>query len=83
MRSHGSISGDLHALEKVLGRIRHAHEICNEQMQVVYEAGSCGYVIVRPLRQLGIDCVAVAPSIIPKMRDNEVKTDKRARTVAY
>ena len=26
VRSHGSISGDLHALEKVLGRIRHAHE---------------------------------------------------------
>ena len=53
-RSHGSISGDLHALEKVLGRIRHAHEIGNEQMRVVYEAGPCGYVIVRRLRQLGM-----------------------------
>ena len=81
MRSHGSISGDLHALEKLLGRIQHAHEIGNEQMRVVYEAGPCGYVIVRRLRQLGIDCVAVASSMIPKMPGNEVKTDKRARTV--
>ena len=66
----------------MLGRIRHAHEIGNEQMRVVYEAGPCGYVMVRRLRQLCIDCVAVAPSMIPKMRGNEVKTDKRARTVA-
>ena len=80
VRSHGSISGDLHALEKVLGRIRHAHEICNEQMRVVYEAGPCGYVIMRRLRQLGIDCVVIAPSIIPKMPIDEMKTDKRART---
>ena len=82
VRSHGSISGDLHALEKLLGRIRHAHEIGNEQMRVVYEAGPCGYVIVRRLRQLGIDCVVIAPSMIPKMPGNELKTDKRARTVA-
>ena len=80
MRSHGSISGDLHALEKVLGRTRHAHEIGNEQMRVIYEAGPCGYVIVRRLRQLGIDCVVIAPSIIPKMPIDEMKTDKRART---
>ena len=82
VRSHGSISGDLYALEKVLGRIRHAHEICKEQMRAVYEAGPCGYMIVRRLRQLGIDCVVIAPSMIPKMPGNEVKTDKRARTVA-
>ena len=82
VRSHGSISGDLHALEKVLGRIWHAHEIGNEQMRVVYEAGPCGHAIVRRLQQLGIDCVAVAPSMIPKMRGSEVKTDRRALTVA-
>ena len=67
---------------RVLGRIRHAQEIGNEQMRVVYEAGPCGYVIVRPLRQLGIDCVVIAPSMIPKMRGDEVKTDRRVLTVA-
>ena len=82
MRSHGSISGDLHALEKVLGRIRHAHEIGNGQMRVVYEAGPCGYVIVRRPQQLGIDCVIIAPSMIPKMSGDELETDKRARTGA-
>ena len=51
-------------------------------MRVVYEAGPRGYVIVRRLRQLGIDCVVIAPSMIPNMRGNEVKTDKRVRTVA-
>ena len=80
--SHGSISGDLHALENVLGRIRHAPEIGTEQMRVVYEAGPCGYVIVRRLRQLGIDCVVIAPSMIPKTHGSEVKTDRRERTVA-
>ena len=79
VRSHGSISGDLHALEKVLGRIRHAHKIGNEQLRVVYEADPCGYVIVRRLRQLGIGCVVIAPSIITKMPIDEMKTDKRAR----
>ena len=82
VRSHGSISGELHALEKVFGRIRHAHEIGNEQMRVVYEAGPCGYVIVRRLRHLSIDCVVIAPSMIPKMSGDKVKTDKRALTVA-
>ena len=81
VRSHGSISGDLHALEKVLGRIRHAHEIGNEQLRAVYEAGPCGYVIVRRLRQLGIDCVVIAHSMIPRMLGDKVKTDKRALTV--
>ena len=81
VRSHGSISGDLHAREKVLGRIRDAHEIGNEQMRVVYEAGPCGYVIVRRLRNLGIDCVVIAHSMIPRMLGDKVKTDKRALTV--
>ena len=40
----------------------------------------CGYVIVRRLRQLGIDCVVIAPSIMPKMPIDEMKTDKRERT---
>ena len=36
-------------------------------------------MIVRRLRQLGIGCVVIAPSIIPKMPIDEMKTDKRAR----
>ena len=83
VRSYGSISGDLQALEKLLGRICKAHGITKEQLRVVYEAGPCGYVIVRRLHQLGIDCIVVAPSMIPKKSGDKVKTDKRdARKLA-
>ncbi|MEA3212442.1 MAG: transposase [Chthoniobacter sp.] len=77
IRSLGSMSHDLHALEKLLARLRKAHGVGKEQLRVVYEAGPCGYVIARRLAQLGIDCVVVAPSLIPKKSGERVKTDRR------
>jgi transposase len=47
---------------------------------VCYEAGPCGYVIYRQLAKLGIDCVVVAPSMIPKKPGDRVKTDRRDAT---
>jgi len=44
-------------------------------LHVCYEASGCGYSIYRKLTRLGIDCIVVAPSLIPT--DNKkVKTDK-------
>jgi transposase len=77
VRAFGSISGDLHAVEKLLAKIRKVHGIENAQLRVIYEAGPCGYAIVRRLRQLGVDCIVVAPSLIPKKSGDRVKTDKR------
>jgi transposase len=34
-------------------------------LSVCYEAGACGYVVCRQLMALGIECVVVAPTLIP------------------
>jgi transposase len=47
------------------------------QVQVVYEAGPCGYEIYRLCQKLGIDCMVAAPSLIPRKPGERVKTDKR------
>ena len=43
----------------------------------VYEAGPCGYNIYRSLKDKGIDCVVIAPSLIPKKSGDRIKTDRR------
>ncbi len=81
VRLHGTISNDLHALEKVLRKIARAHG--GADLEVCYEAGPCGFGIARRLAQLKIACVVVAPSMIPKCAGDRVKTDKRdARKLA-
>ena len=81
VRLFGSISSDIDRLEKALGRIRKAHP--NAQVEVAYEAGPCGFVIARRLKQLGVPCLVAAPSLIPKQPGSPFKTDKRdARTIA-
>jgi transposase len=77
VRSFGSVSGDLLALERVLARICKAHEMEKSQLRGVYEAGPCGFVIARRLEQLGIACIVIAPSMIPEKSGDRVKTDKR------
>ena len=47
------------------------------ELHCVYEAGPCGYVIYRRLKQLGIDCQVVAPSLIPRKPGERVKTNRR------
>ena len=52
-------------------------------VRAVYEAGPCGFALQRKLRALGIDCVVVAPSLIPVKPGERVKTDRRdARKLA-
>jgi len=52
-------------------------------VRVCYEAGPCGYSLQRTLRDLGMDCVVVAPSLIPVKPGDRIKTDKRdARKLA-
>lgn len=46
-------------------------------LRVCYEAGPTGYALQRQLSSLGIDCIVVAPSLIPKRPGQHVKTDKR------
>ncbi len=45
--------------------------------EVCYEASSCGYVIYRQLRALGVDCAVIAPTSIPRRAGERIKTDRR------
>jgi transposase len=42
-----------------------------------YEAGPCGYVLYRKLTAMGLECLVVAPSLIPRKAGDRVKTDRR------
>jgi len=56
---------------------------CGAELRLVYEAGPCGYVIYRHLRERGLHCTVVSPASVPKRPADRVKTDRRdARTLA-
>ena len=59
VRVCGTLSNDLHAVEKWIGRLRQAHgkEVI---LRACYEAGPCGFGLARRLRQLGVECEVVA-----------------------
>jgi len=82
VRESGAISNDLHAVEKWIGRLRkvHGREVI---LRACYEAGPCGFGLARRLKQLGVECEVVAPSLTPKRSGDRVKTDRRdARKLA-
>jgi transposase len=55
-----------------------------EVLKVCYEAGPTGFGLCRRLREVGIDCIVVAPSLVPGKPGDRVKTDPRdARNLAH
>ena len=46
-------------------------------LRCCYEAGPTGFVLHRSLRDAGIDCIVIAPSLVPKRAGDRVKTDRR------
>jgi len=75
IREYGRISNDSHSLEKMVRKLKKAHP--DTELHFVYEAGPCGFPIYRRLTQLKLDCIVVAPSMIPKKSGDRVKTDRR------
>ena len=57
LRLFGTITNDMSRLEHALGPIRKAHP--DAHLELAYEAGPCGFVIARRLKQLKV------PWIIP------------------
>lgn len=45
-----------------------------------YEAGPTGYGLQRTLSAAGIECIVVAPSLVPTRAGDHVKTDRRDAT---
>jgi hypothetical protein len=70
---HGQIANDPSAVRKLIDRLGGA----DAHLAVAYEAGPTGYALHRQLTAMGIDCIVVAPSLIPTRPGDRVKTDRR------
>ena len=68
----GTVNGTKAALLKALGRLGPV-----PHLRLVYEAGPCGYALVRELRGRGFACEVVAPSKVARPSGDRVKTDRR------
>ena len=73
VEDRGTIPNDIKRLVNILNGLRQAFD---EPLHVVYEAGPCGYVLWRRLRELGYSCDVIAPSLTPKQPGARVKTDR-------
>lgn len=47
------------------------------ELRTCYEAGPTGFGLCRRLREAGIQCIVVAPSLVPRKAGDRVKTDRR------
>jgi len=47
------------------------------EVRCVYEAGPCGYQLYRKLREAGIHCDVIAPSLTPQKPGDRIKTNRR------
>lgn len=69
---YGTIANDPGAIRKLIRQLGEGRVL-----RTAYEAGPTGYCIQRQLAELGIDCIVVAPSLIPRRAGDRVKTDQR------
>jgi transposase len=70
---HGTVPNDPGAIRKLVLRLATP----GVALKVAYEAGPTGYALHRQLTGLGVECVVVAPSLIPQRPGDRVKTDQR------
>jgi transposase len=68
----GTLAPQWAALSKTLSRLGK-----REALHIVYEAGPCGYVLARQLRERGYTCEVIAPSKIARRPGDRIKTDRR------
>jgi len=68
----GIVAPQYASLRKTLGRLGR-----RDALQIVYEAGPCGYGLVRQLREDGYACEVIAPSKLARRPGDRIKTDRR------
>ena len=74
------LANEQRAIKKMIKRLK---KMTGGVVRAAYEAGPCGYPLQRQMRKEGIDCIVVAPSMIPVKPGDRVKTDRRdARKLA-
>jgi len=69
---HGIIPNRPEVVRRLVKRLGPA-----ERLRVCYEAGPTGYVLYWQLTALGVHCDVVAPTLVPVMAGDRVKTDRR------
>jgi len=69
----GVIPNTEDALARMLKRLKKR----GSEVQVCYEAGPTGYAVYWQLAKREVQCDVVAPSLIPKIPGDRVKTDRR------
>src|SRR5512132_2575174 len=72
VRSLGTIPNTPEAVRRLVKKLGPA-----DRLRVCYEAGPTGYVLYRQLRELGVPCVVIAPTLVPVKAGDRVKTDRR------
>ena len=68
----GTVGPRLAELKKALTKLGEP-----SKLEIVYEAGPCGYALARELTGAGYRCEVVAPSKVPRRVGERVKTDRR------
>lgn len=68
----GTVAPQWGALSKALNRLGK-----REALQIVYEAGPCGYSLARQLHAHGYACEVIAPAKIARRPGDRIKTDRR------
>jgi transposase len=69
----GQIPNDPSAVRKLVRRVGGP----GVRLVAAYEAGPTGYALHRQLTALGVECIVIAPSLVPKRPGDRVKTDRR------
>lgn len=72
VRSLGTIANREESIRKLVKKLG-----APEHLRACYEAGPTGYVLYWQLTQLGVECAVVAPTLVPTMAGDRVKTDRR------
>ncbi|SMF56548.1 Transposase [Xaviernesmea oryzae] len=79
VRFFGTIANRPEALHAALKRI--GQDV--SELRVCYESGPCGFVIYRYLIRIGVECMVISPSSMPRRPADRIKTDRRdAQTLA-
>jgi len=71
VRSLGVIANEPGAIRRL------AQKLGKKGLRACYEAGPTGYTLYWQLKELGIPCEVIAPTLIPKKPGDRIKTDRR------
>jgi transposase len=68
------VANERQSIRRLLKKLR---EFGDGPIVCCYEAGACGYALQRQVREAGVGCIVIAPSLVPIRPGEHVKNDKR------